>query len=169
MRRITTVFLCGVTLIFFCSSAWALDRILKSSNSDSTEKVTEFRQLKEKKPREGIAPNDTPLGTNVHRDDYQKRIIHRIQKPEKSKEKYDYFIDRNNNGIDDRQEREVKTKEINKRENTEKKAPTSLERIPLKVIPLPSKSEKIKDESSSENKKESSKEEKGKDRGREKR
>ena len=80
----------------------------------------------------------------------------------KGKEKYDYFIDRNNNGIDDRLEKDVKAKTIQKpepiekQETTRKQVPAPVEKKPTKVSPAPKVPEKVKAEKAVEKKKEGS-------------
>lgn len=87
---------------------------------------------------------------------------------QKGKEKYDYFIDRNNNGIDDRLEKDIEAKDL-KKPKIKETGPSSSEKTPTKVSPPPKIPDKIKDQGSSEKKKETKGEKKEENRRRGKR
>jgi hypothetical protein len=129
MNKFFIVFLSMVIMMTFLSSAEAINRSSKSNDSD-----------KKEEPKEKVVPQKA--GGTKDKDEGQRR-----------KEKYDYFIDRNNNGIDDRLEKDIKAKDL-KKPKIKETEPSSSERNPAKVKPTPKIPEKIKDQGSSEQKKE---------------
>ena len=161
MKRIFVVFVCILTMVAFLSSAWALDRSPKNNRSDAKEKPTEFKKIKEKKSTKVKHRTGTFSEKIIRRSETTEKIAPEKSektkerfKPKKSKERYDYFIDRNNNGIDDRLEKNIKAKEVKKRKVIKKKTPVPSEKAPAKVSPSATTPKKIKETKISEQKKE---------------
>jgi len=166
MKRIFTGMICWITVIVFLSSAQAIDRSPKSSDSDQKKETTEIKEGKVKRSWEVTRKTNLPSEKTTSKDDSQKKAE---TKTAEGKEKYDYFLDRNNNGIDDRLEGNVKNKEIRKPEITEKKTPSSPEKTTPKVAPTTKTKERTKTESTSVPKQEAKPKEIEKKRGSEKR
>jgi hypothetical protein len=129
MKRAFIVFVCLAIMMTFLSSAEAINRSTKSNDSN-----------KKEEPKEKVVPQKSGETKNLHEG-------------QKGKEKYDYFIDKNNNGIDDRLEKDKEVKDL-KKPKIKETEPSSSERNPAKMKPSPKIPEKIKDQSSSEQKKE---------------
>jgi hypothetical protein len=129
MKRTLIVFVCLAIMMTFLSSAEAINRSSKSNDSD-----------KKEEPKERVVPQKAGGTKDLHEG-------------QKGKEKYDYFIDRNNNGIDDRLEKDIDAKDLKKTKIKETSLGSS-EKIPVKVKPSPKTPEKIKDQNSSDQKKE---------------
>jgi hypothetical protein len=110
MKKLLIALVSLVTLLAFFSSALAIDRNPKKSKAkEETEKLKEGQKEDLKK---GKAKGTT---TTERRSWEVKRISpeqlgkqSKTSKKRKVKEKYDYFIDKNSNGIDDRLERRSK-------------------------------------------------------------
>jgi hypothetical protein len=118
MKRFLIGFLAILTLLAFFSSTLAIDRTPKESKAKEKEKPAELKEYEKTEVKEGkgkgiISPEKkgekiksktkgegtVPENLTKWRKSWEKR---------KAKEKYDYFIDKNNNGIDDRLERKSK-------------------------------------------------------------
>jgi hypothetical protein len=121
MKKFLVVFVSLVTFLAFFSfmvslpnrSALAIDRSPKKSEAKEKEKPAEFKELeriggKEGKTNETISSEKK--GETKTRGTVPQTQAKGLQSAEKQKpkEKYDYFIDKNNNGIDDRLERKSK-------------------------------------------------------------
>lgn len=148
-------------MLTFLVSAEAIDKAPKSNDSNSKKEPTEFKQINKKKPREIKRRIVTPSYRNTQKSESKETDVAKTQEKtkewfetQKGNEKYDYFIDRNNNGIDDRLEKNAEVKDIKRPEIIKKKAPATIEKTPVKVSPPPKNPEKIKDEGSSPQKKE---------------
>ncbi len=138
-KRIFVVFVCVLTTVAFLSSAWAIDRGPKSKGSEDKKKPVEFKQIKEKTKRKERYQDLSSFEKIIQRSETPQKLV--PQKSERSgvrfrtirkKEKYDYFIDKNNNGIDDRLERKLSKS----RERTVKKRPLlPSKKIPEKISP----------------------------------
>lgn len=144
MKRTFIVFVCLAIMMTSLSSAKAINRSPKSNDSD-----------KKEEPKEKGIPQKGGETKNLHEG-------------QKGKEKYDYFIDRNNNGIDDRLEKDIEAKDL-KKPKIKETGPSSSEKTPTKVSPPPKIPDKIKDQGSSEKKKETKGEKKEENRRRGKR
>jgi len=139
MRTVKTILkiICLVGLITgLTSTSWGIDRVKKSQNQqESKEKVSQGDTGKEKTPPETKSqPQVVP--DKKERDEASTAVDKKAeaQEPEvKSakkeegiikrviKENYDYFIDKNKNGIDDRLETKEKpkpTKEVKSKKKT---------------------------------------------------
>ena len=166
MKRIFTGMICWITVIVFLSSVQAIDRSPKSSDSDQKKEPTEIKEGKAKRSFEVTRKTNSPSEKATVKDDSQKNAE---AKTVEGKEKYDYFLDRNNNGIDDRLEGNVISKEKKKPEITEKKTPSSPEKTTPKVSPVVKPKERTKTQNTSEPKKDATPEKIEKKRGSEKR
>ena len=118
MKRFLIGFVAILTLLTFFSSALAIDRAPKDSKGKEKGKPVELKEYERTEVKEGkakgiISPEKkgekiksktkgegtVPENLTKWRKSWEKRKV---------KEKYDYFIDKNNNGIDDRLERKSK-------------------------------------------------------------
>ncbi|MGB2989755.1 MAG: hypothetical protein WBC98_07320 [Candidatus Zixiibacteriota bacterium] len=158
MKKTFIVFMSMVIMAAFVSSASALDRAPKKSGSDSTKETTEIKEItkeeaKRKARKSSFSEKKTRTVQNLKRTVGEKpeKAKARSQTRE-SKEKYDYFIDRNNNGIDDRLEKEAKAKKAKKPEPAKKpeaaRKNTSRppDKAPAKINPVPKPAKKVKEE-----------------------
>jgi len=176
MKKIFVVFVCILTTVAFLSSASAIDRSRKANNSDRKKEPTESKEIKEKKTSNRKPQTGTFSEKTIRKSETTEKVapkksekIKEWFKTKKSKERYDYFIDKNNNGIDDRLEKDIKTKKVKERKVIKKKTPVPSEKAPAKVIPSAKAPQKIKGTKLSEQKKETKEEKTVKKRGRDKR
>lgn len=155
MKRIFIVFVGVVIMATFVSSASALDRAPKKSGSEGKKETTEIKEItkeevKRKARKSSFSEKKTRTVQNLKRTEGEKPEKARSQ-TRKSKEKYDYFIDRNNNGIDDRLEKEAKAKKAKKQEPAKKpeaaRKSTSRppDKAPAKINPVPKPTKKVKE------------------------
>ena len=155
MKRIFMVFVSIAIMVAFVSSASAVDRAPKKSSSEGKKDTTEIKEVtKEEVKRKARKSSFSEKKTGTVRN--QKRT--EGEKPEKAearsrtREKYDYFIDRNNNGIDDRLEKEAKAKKVKKQEPLKKpeavRKGTSRppDKAPAKINPVPKPAKNVKEE-----------------------
>jgi hypothetical protein len=128
MKRFLIAFISIVTFLAFSSFmvswsnhlALAIDRAPKESGADEKEKPAELKEIEKTEVKEGKAERIPPPEKESQKikklkegevgEEAPEKLPKWLQSPEKQKasEKYDYFIDKNNNGIDDRQERKSK-------------------------------------------------------------
>jgi ABC-type antimicrobial peptide transport system permease subunit len=153
MKKTFMVLVSIAAVAMFVTSALAIDRAPKKSESDSTTEIKEMTKEKAKaknEPRKSTFSEKTlPQGESPKTAVGEKSEKPK-EKPEaiRGKEKYDYFIDSNNNGIDDRLEKDVKTKSVQKpksvkkQEIIKKQVPAPVEKKPTAVSPLPKAPEK---------------------------
>jgi hypothetical protein len=131
-------------------SALAINRAPKESKANEDGKPTELKEFDEKSVKEG---KDKGITSSEEKSEKTKPIMKEEatipEKPskqteppkkEEAKEKYDYFIDKNNNGIDDRLERKEPKKSVSP--STVRPAPK--EKEPVKVVPSTKETEKKK-------------------------
>ena len=175
MKKIFVLFVCILTMVVFLSSAWAVDRVPQSNSSDAKEKPTKIKRIEEKKGRK-VKHKTGSFSEKIIRgsETTEKVAPKKSEKSEglsgtkKSKERYDYFIDRNNNGIDDRLEKDIKAKQVREQEVIKKKTAVPSEKAPAKVSPPPKAPKKVRatktDEPKKETKARRTDEERGKDR-----
>jgi hypothetical protein len=162
MKRIFIVFVSIAITVAFVSSASAIDRAPKKSGSEGKKDTSEIREItKEEAKRSARKSTFTEKRSRT----VQGRKGAEQEKPEKAKarsrtkEKYDYFIDRNNNGIDDRLEKETKAKKVKKQdppkkpEAARKGASRPPVKAPAKTDPVPKPVKKVKEEKPSPKKK----------------
>jgi hypothetical protein len=176
MKKIFTVLVCILTTVAFLSPAWAIDRSPKNKSSEGKEKPAEFKETK-KRESEKVTHKTGTFSEKIIRkgETTEKDAPKKSEKTKgwsgekKSKERYDYFIDRNNNGIDDRLEKDTKAKNVKKRKAIEKKTPVPLEKAPTKVSPSTKTPKKVKEIKASEQKKETKVKNIEKKKGKEKR
>lgn len=117
MKRFLIVFVSIVTLLAFFSSALAIDRAPKESKAKEKEKPAELKKYEKMEVKEGkakgiISPEKKSdkikgKGEGKIKGTAPEKLTkwRKSWEKQKAKEKYDYFIDKNNNGIDDRLER----------------------------------------------------------------
>jgi hypothetical protein len=138
MKKVLTILIPFTLLVFLFSSALAIDRVPRKEDSTSGEKKEEMKSSSPAKTEEEITPSgkEEPKkesGEQVEPKKTKKesglsKILKKLKpsRKEEIKEKYDYFIDKNKNGIDDRLEKKKaekeETEEAEKIEKT--KAPT---------------------------------------------
>ncbi len=166
MKKFLIAFMSMIIISVFLSSAQAVNRSSKSSDSDKKKESTEIKEGKERRSWEVVRKTNLPSDKTIDKDESKRKSE---TKSGEGKEEYDYFIDRNNNGIDDRQEGDTKAEEIKKPEITKKKTLPSSERTSPRVSPTTKSREKTKDQDTSEPKKEVKPEKIEKKRGSERR
>jgi len=158
MKRFLIGFVSTVTLVGFFSfmvslpihSALAIDRSSKENKAQEKSKPTELKEFEEKDLKEGKAKGITSAEresektqpkTKVEATVLEKSKEHPTPpKKEKAKEKYDYFIDKNNNGIDDRLERKKPKEPV----SPSAIRPAPKEKQPVKIVPSIKETEKKK-------------------------
>ncbi|MGB8656375.1 MAG: hypothetical protein WCE90_01150 [Candidatus Zixiibacteriota bacterium] len=162
MKRMVSVFACILTVIVFFSSASAINRSPKRSDSTDKKKTILLRDVDEK---EMSSREKRRTGTVSRTDDQRKKGqaeggTQIREKPKiffddsKGKEKYDYFIDNNSNGIDDRLEVKAIERQADREEGSEEKDRANSERTPAKLKPVPLAPEGISLENSGQRKRE---------------
>jgi hypothetical protein len=183
MKKLFIVFACILITVAFLSSASAIDRDPKSNGSDTKEEPTKIKEIKEKKTTEKKDGTATSSKEGIEKSEDKdavvpKESLEKIKEgldTKKSREKYDYFIDRNNNGIDDRLEKEVKTesikkqKSLEKQETIKKRLPVPAEKKPAQASSGTNAPKKVKETKVSEQRKETKSKETEKKSGRDKR
>lgn len=168
MKRCLIGFVAILTLLAFFSSTLAIDRTPKDSKAK--EKPAELKEYERTEVKEGkakgiISPEKkgakiksktkgegtVPENLTKWRKSWEKR---------KTKEKYDYFIDKNNNGIDDRLERKSKEpisppaiRPVPKEKQPTKPAPSTKETGEKKKIKETPKEKEVKKATKIEGKK----------------
>ena len=111
MKRFLVAFISLVTVLAFFSSALAIDRSPKKSEAKEKKKTEELKKGRKEDLKQGKTK-----GTTTEKRSWEVKRIppeklgerSKTSGKEKVKEKYDYFIDKNGNGIDDRLERRSK-------------------------------------------------------------
>lgn len=162
MKRIFIVFVSIAVVVAFVSSAPAIDRAPKKSGSEAKKETTDIKEMTkekaEQKSRKSTFKEKT-AGTIQGRQGTEGKKAEKTKVRPRTREKYDYFIDRNNNGIDDRLEKETKAKKSKKQDPPVKpgaakkatfKPPV---KIPAKTEPAPKPVKKVKEEKPSPKKK----------------
>ncbi len=150
MKRFLIGFVALVTLLAFFSSALAIDRTPKESKAKEKEKPAEFKEAEKKSAKPGEVNKVTApekkgekAKTKTKKDAKVLKELSRPSKPAKRvivREKYDYFIDKNNNGIDDRLEKKAR-----KRVSKPAVRATPKQTEPAKPVPSIKEPEKKKD------------------------
>ena len=161
MKKIVIVFVCILTMVAFLSSASGINRSPKSNDSDREKKPTESKEVEENKTAKRKLQTDTTSERIIRRSEATEKVTPKKSEKtkgrfeaKKTRERYDYFIDRNNNGIDDRLERHIKTKNVEKQRVIKEKTPVPSEKAPAKVIPSTKTPKKVKGTKVNEPKKE---------------
>lgn len=120
-------------IVGFASSSWGVDRVKKSQNTQgSKEKMSQGDTVKEKtSPETKSQPQSQPdKSAREENPKVEKKFpepeAQKIKKEEGIikrviKENYDYFIDKNKNGVDDRLEAKEKPKPTAKEVKSKKK------------------------------------------------
>jgi hypothetical protein len=112
MKKLLIAFVSLVTLLAFFSSALAIDRSPKKSEAKENKKSEELKEGQKKDVKEGKTQGTST--TEKRSWEVKRTSLERLSKQSKTaekqkvKEKYDYFIDKNSNGIDDRLEKRSK-------------------------------------------------------------
>ena len=162
MKRILIVFVSIAVVVAFVSSASAIDRAPKKSGSEAKKETTDIKEMtKEKAEQNSRKSTFTEKATRTiqNRQGTEGKKAEKTKVRPRTKEKYDYFIDRNNNGIDDRLEKETKAKRVKKQEPPSK--PEAARKgtlrppvkVPAKTEPAPKPVKKVKEEKPSPKKK----------------
>lgn len=143
MKKIIPILAPFTLSVFLFSSALAIDRVPKKGDSASGEKKEEVKSSSSAKTEKEITPSGkeeprketreqvVPKKTKEEKESGLSKILKKLKLSRKKevKEEYDYFIDKNKNGIDDRLEKKKaekeETEEAEKVEKTVKtKTPT---------------------------------------------
>lgn len=151
MKKRLIILVCILTLLAFVSSASAINRAPKKS-ADSKDEPTELKEKTKDRTKTKPKSRASSLSEKVMRSGESKqRIGPKESKDSKrgsgskgSKERYDYFTDKNNNGIDDRLEKDIKKKRVPKQEMTEKKTSVPSKKTPARIKPADKTSQKAK-------------------------
>jgi hypothetical protein len=150
MKRFLITFISVLTFLAFSTFmvswpnhlALAIDRAPKEGGAEKKDQPAELKEYEKIEVKEGKAERIVPPENKSQktkkqeageiREKVPEKLPERLQSTEiqKANEKYDYFIDKNNNGIDDRQERKSK-------ETTSPRAirPAPQEKQPIKPAP----------------------------------
>lgn len=132
-RRILSIICAAGLMAALASSSWGIDRIKKNQNqTGSKEKVSQGDSGKEKTPSETKSQPQSQPDKSVREEspktekESAEPEVKKIKKEEGTikriiKEDYDYFIDKNKNGIDDRLETKEKPKPAPKEGKSKKK------------------------------------------------
>ena len=128
MKKIVLIITMSLFLAFLFSNTWAIERVSKKDTPASKDQNEEAKpepvtEKKEPNPneRQSMKPQPEPGAERPEEREVKKpqkereegisRILRGSRKGlrEEGKDKYDYFIDKNGNGIDDRLEPQGKT------------------------------------------------------------
>jgi hypothetical protein len=161
MKKILAL-ICILSMFAFLSPAGAIDRTSKGSDKEKKEDTTGNKAAAkegatQKSRSEALSGKTVREGAGKYKVVSEKSESDKKEsKPKEPKERYDYFRDANNNGVDDRLEKKTKKEEakpIQKTPATKEKA------VPTKIVPstpkqdIP-KSKQTKESSTKEPKKE---------------
>ena len=169
MKKFLIVFVSLVTLLAFFSLTLAVDRVPKESKAKEKEKPAEFKKYEKTETKEGKTKGSAEGEKKSEKAKKQTKgtVLEKLTKwrksteTQKAKEKYDYFMDRNNNGIDDRLERKSKkspspsvVRPVSKKKQPTKSAP-SIKETPKKkkIIKEAPKEKEVKKARKTEEKK----------------
>ena len=132
-KRILIIICLACLMTALTATGWGIDRVKKSqSQPESKEKVSQGDTGKEKAPPETKSQPQSQPGKSVREEspktekESPEPEAKKIKKEEGTikriiKEDYDYFIDKNKNGIDDRLETKEKPKPPSKDIKSKKK------------------------------------------------
>ncbi|EQB63655.1 MAG: hypothetical protein RBG1_1C00001G1234 [candidate division Zixibacteria bacterium RBG-1] len=132
-KRILRIICLAGLITGLTSTGWGIDRVKKSQDQPgSKEKVSQVDTGKEKTPPGTKSPSQSQTEKSVKEENpkaekkSQEPEAQKIKKEESIikraiKEDYDYFIDKNKNGIDDRLETKEKPKPTPKEVKSKKK------------------------------------------------
>ena len=131
MKRLFVIFVCALTIFCFLSNGWSIERVQKSAatgdeakkQKDSLQSVTEEEEhiIREQSETTGVETKGKKEEGRKEAKKKKENLLDKISK--KLKDDYDYFLDKNHNGIDDRLEKEIIKKPQIKEEKKEEKAP----------------------------------------------
>jgi len=134
MKKAFIILTLCVFLAFLLSNALAIERVSKKDTAASKEQKEEATPAPAPEKKESIPPEKQVIKPEPgqpregevkkpqkEREEGLSRILKGLRKglKEEGKDKYDYFIDKNGNGIDDRLEQQGKTE----KKPEERKAP----------------------------------------------
>jgi FtsZ-interacting cell division protein ZipA len=153
MKRLFLIFVCVVTIFCFLSNGWSIERVQKSAaTGDEAKKQKDSLQSANEEKNVNISDEQkktTELETKGTKEEGKKEIKKKKQnildKLGKSaiggKDDYDYFLDKNHNGIDDRLEKETTKKSQVKEEKSKASISREKEKVPQETV-KPAKPEK---------------------------
>jgi len=131
MKRLFVIFVCALTIFCFLSTGWSIERVKKPASGNETEKQRdsvrsvsdeeEENMMQEQKETTGVETKGKKEEGRKEAKKKKENLLDKISK--KLKDDYDYFLDKNHNGIDDRLEKEIIKKPQIKEEKKEEKAP----------------------------------------------
>jgi hypothetical protein len=136
MRRSFIIFVCVLTIFCFFSNGWSIERVQKPETTvdetkkqkDSLQSATEEEEVSITEEQEKTKEVETKEKKEQAKNEIKKKKESILDKLRKSaiggKDDYDYFLDNNHNGIDDRLEKET----IKKSQVKEEKPKASISR-----------------------------------------
>jgi hypothetical protein len=165
MKRVITI-VCVLSAFVFLSSAGALDRSPKSKEKEEKKKPAQIEEMTKEKAKEKEKEKSRSAaltGKTVRGGEGKYQVVPKKAEPsekqsdsQKGSERYDYFQDSNNNGVDDRLEKKVKKEEVQPKQKPavtqERKTPARV--APVSPRPASPKPEKAKEPAVKERKKE---------------
>jgi hypothetical protein len=161
----TLVAMCVLSAFVFASSAGAVDRSPKSNEKEEKKKPAQIEEMTKEKAKEK-SRSEALTGKTVRGGEGKYQAVPKKTEPSKKQsdaqrgsERYDYFQDSNNNGVDDRLEKKEKRVKKEEARLKEKPAVTPERKAPAKVAPaspqpVSPKPEKAKEPAAKERKKE---------------
>ncbi len=133
--KLRAILMCGL-ILFFTTSGWGIDRVKKTKEPQERQETASQESVKKEKtsPETKSSPQTPP--DKSEREEYPKESERKLPEPDVQKAKkeegiikrmikedYDYFIDKNKNGIDDRleiREKPKSNKEVKAKKKKEK-------------------------------------------------
>jgi hypothetical protein len=150
MKKSLILILSWLAMVMFASSARAVDRIPKTGDSEQKKETSEIKESKVKRSGEVTRESSQGIENDInHVNDPKKAETKSVE----GKGKYDYFLDRNNNGIDDRLEGNLKNRETKKQEIIKKNISSPPEKTKPQITPVVKPKERVERQSTSEPKK----------------
>ncbi len=161
MRK-TLVAMCVLSAFVFASSAGAVDRSPKSNEKEEKKKPAQIEEMSKEKAKEK-SRSEALTGKSVRGGEGKYQTVpkksdasKKRSDSQKGSERYDYFQDSNNNGVDDRLEKKAKKEQA---KQAQKPAATQEKKTPAKITPtapppVSPKPEKAKEPAAKERKKE---------------
>jgi len=137
MKRVFLILIPFLLLVFLFSSVLAIERTPKKNSTASKEQKEEVKpsttqEGKEGSPSEEVSKKKEAKQIDLKKQEKEKekekgilKIIKKLKpsQEKKLKQRYDYFIDKNGNGIDDRLEKK-KIEKKSEKKTEKKKAPS---------------------------------------------
>lgn len=153
MKRLFLIFVCVVTVFCFLSNGWSIEKVHKSAatgdeakkQKDSLQSATEEEEVSITKEQKRTNEVETKEKKEEGKKEIKKKKESILDKPSKSaiggKDDYDYFLDKNHNGIDDRLEKETIKKPQIREEKSKASIVREKEKAPQETV-KPAKPEK---------------------------